>query len=29
MKDICKGILTVILVLALWDGVKYIWNLFI
>ncbi|SFP97005.1 hypothetical protein SAMN05421670_0479 [Psychrobacillus psychrotolerans] len=27
MRDIFKGILAVIIALALWDGIKYIWNL--
>jgi len=29
MKDIFKGILAVMIALALWDGIKYIWNLLI
>ncbi|SKB61798.1 hypothetical protein SAMN06295926_104284 [Lysinibacillus sp. AC-3] len=29
MKDIFKGILAVIIALAIWDGIKYIWNLFV
>jgi len=29
MKDIFKGILTLILALAIWDGIKYIWNYFV
>ncbi len=27
MKDICKGIVALIIALAIWDGIKYIWNL--
>ncbi|MGX1430908.1 hypothetical protein ACUXCC_003353 [Cytobacillus horneckiae] len=27
MKDIFKGIIAVILALALWDGLKYIWGI--
>jgi hypothetical protein len=29
MKDLTKGVLAVILALALWDGIKYIWNLLV
>lgn len=27
MRDIFKGIIAVILALALWDGIKYLWTI--
>ena len=27
MKDILKGVVAVILALALWDGLKWLWTL--
>lgn len=26
MKDIFKGVIVVVVALALWDGIKYLWN---
>lgn len=29
MRNILKGIVVVILALALWDGIKYLWTLLV
>jgi len=29
MREIMKGVVAVILALAIWDGIKYVWNLLI